>query len=53
MTGMILAGTSPLKAVLIQIIVAYMLLSSVTITSIIAGEMVIRKFFNRAEQFVG
>jgi putative ABC transport system permease protein len=53
MTGMILAGASPLKAVLIQIIVAYMLLSAVTITSIIAGEMVIRKFFNRAEQFIG
>jgi putative ABC transport system permease protein len=53
MTGMILAGASPLKAVLIQIIVAYMLLSAVTITSIIAGEMVIRRFFNKAEQFVG
>lgn len=53
MTGMILAGVSPLKAVLIQVIVAYMLLSSVTISSIVAGEMVIRKFFNEAEQFTG
>ncbi len=53
MTGMILAGVSPLKAVLIQIIVAYMLLSSVTISSIIAGGMAIRKFFNDAEQFIG
>jgi len=53
MTGMILAGVSPLKAVLIQVIVAYMLLSSVTIASIVAGEMVIRKYFNDAEQFTG
>jgi len=53
MTGMILAGESPLKAVLIQVIVAYMILSAVTISSIIAGEMVIRKYFNKAEQYIG
>jgi UDP-glucose/iron transport system permease protein len=53
MTGMILAGASPLDAVLIQIMVGYMLLSSVTITSVIAGEMAVRRFFNSAEQFIG
>ncbi len=53
MTGMILAGASPLKAVLIQIIVSYMLLSAVTMTSLISGEMAIRRFFNDAEQFTG
>jgi len=53
MTGMILAGTSPLTAVLIQLIVAYMLLCSVTIGAIIAAEMSIRRFFNSAEQFIG
>ncbi len=52
MTGMILAGVSPLTAVLIQIIVAYMLLSSVTIAAIISVELAIRRFFNAAEQFV-
>ncbi len=52
MTGMILAGVSPLDAVLIQIIVAYMLLSSVTIAAIISVELSIRRFFNAAEQFV-
>jgi len=52
MTGMILAGASPLKAVLIQIIVGYMILASITVSSIIAAELSIRKFFNRAEQFV-
>jgi putative ABC transport system permease protein len=53
MTGMILAGASPLKAVLIQIVVAYMLLASVTITSLMSAQMSIRTFFNDAEQFIG
>lgn len=52
MTGMILAGVSPLKAVLIQIIVGYMLLSAVTITSIMTVEMTVRRYFNDAEQFI-
>jgi len=50
MTGMILAGTDPLKAVYIQIIVVYMLTSAVTITSIISVEMTVRKFFTRFHQ---
>jgi len=50
MTGMILAGVEPLKAVYIQIIVAYMLLSAVTLTSIIAVELTVRKFFTSAHQ---
>lgn len=52
MTGMILAGVTPIKAVLIQIIVGYMLLSSISIAAIIAVELSVRKFFNAAEQFV-
>ena len=53
MTGMILAGASPLDAVLIQLVVGYMLLSSVTITTIISVELAIRQYFNSAEQFTG
>lgn len=53
MTGMILAGASPLDAVLIQIVVGYMLLSAVTITTIISVELAIRQYFNKAEQFTG
>lgn len=53
MTGMILAGASPLDAVLIQLIVGYMLVSAVTITSIISVELSIRHYFNKAEQFIG
>jgi len=50
MTGMILAGAEPLKAVLLQVIVAYMLLSSVTITSVVAVELTVRKFFTSFHQ---
>jgi len=53
MTGMILAGTSPLKAVLIQLIVGYMLLSSVTISAIISAELSVRQFFNSSDQYIG
>ncbi len=53
MTGMILAGASPLDAVLIQLVVGYMLLSAVTITTIISAELAIRQYFNKAEQFTG
>ena len=50
MTGMILGGAEPLEAVLLQIIVAYMLLSAVTITSIVAVELTIRRFFTSHHQ---
>ena len=50
MTGMILAGADPLEAVLLQIIVAYMLLSAVTITSVMAVELTIRRFFTHCHQ---
>ncbi len=50
MTGMILAGADPLSAVFLQIIVAYMLLMAVTITSIVSVELTVRKFFTRYHQ---
>jgi len=53
MTGMILAGASPLKAVLIQLVVGYMLLLAVSIAALLAAEFSVRRFFNSAEQFVG
>jgi putative ABC transport system permease protein len=52
MTGMILAGADPLEAVLLQLIVGYMLLSAVTITSIATLEMTVRKFFTPCHQLV-
>jgi putative ABC transport system permease protein len=53
MTGMILAGASPLDAVLIQVVVGYMLILAVSISAIVSAELAVRKFFNAAEQFTG
>ncbi len=50
MTGMILAGADPLEAVLLQVIVAYMLLAAVTVTSVVAVELTVRKFFTGHHQ---
>ena len=50
MTGMILAGADPLEAVFWQLIVGYMLLSSVTISSILAVELTTRKYFTPYHQ---
>jgi len=50
MTGMILAGVDPLEAVFWQLIVGYMLLSAVTISSIIAVELTTLKYFTAHHQ---
>ena len=52
MTGMILAGAEPFDAVLLQIVVGYMLLSAVTITSVVALELAVRRFFTSCHQLV-
>lgn len=52
MTGMILGGAEPLEAVLLQMVVAYMLLSAVTITSIAAVQLTIRRFFTPFHQLI-
>lgn len=50
MTGMILAGASPLDAVLLQVIVMYMLISAVTVSSVVAVELTVRGYFTAAHQ---
>ncbi|MFH1373462.1 MAG: iron export ABC transporter permease subunit FetB [bacterium] len=50
MTGMILGGAEPLEAVLLQVIVAYMLLSAVTITSVVAVQLAVRQLFTTRHQ---
>lgn len=50
MTGMILAGASPLQAVKFQIIIMYLLIGTPTIATLIACRMAYRRFFNDAEQ---
>lgn len=51
MTGMILAGADPLEAVYLQIIVIFMLLASVSITSALTVELTVRKFFTNRDQY--
>lgn len=50
MTGMILAGASPLAAVQLQIIVMYMLVGAVMFTGLIAAYLTYREFFTPAYQ---
>lgn len=50
MTGMILAGASPLQAVQLQIIVMYMLVGAATFTGLIAAYLTYRQSFTPAHQ---
>ncbi len=50
MTGMILAGASPLEAVQLQIIVMYMLVGAATFTGLVAAWLTYRQFFTPAHQ---
>jgi putative ABC transport system permease protein len=50
MTGLILAGTSPIVAVKYQIMVQFMLFSTTSIASLTACYLSYRKFFNERQQ---
>lgn len=50
MTGMILAGADPLDAVLLQIIVMYMILTSNLVTSVVVVELTVRQLFTPNHQ---
>lgn len=50
MTGMILAGASPMEAVQLQIVVMYMLVGATTFAGLIAALGTSSQFFNAAQQ---
>lgn len=52
MTGLILAGTSPLMAIRYQIMVTFMMLSTTAISSFLACFLAYRGFFNERKQLV-
>jgi putative ABC transport system permease protein len=52
MTGLILAGTSPVSAIKYQIMVTFMLLSTTSISSFIACYLCYKGFFNTRKQVV-
>lgn len=52
MTGLILAGTSPIEAIKYQIMVTFMLLSTTSISSFIACYLSYKNFFNERKQLI-
>lgn len=52
MTGLILAGTSPIQAIRFQILVTFMLLSTTSISSFLACYMSYKYFFNKRKQLL-
>jgi putative ABC transport system permease protein len=52
MTGLILAGTSPVEAIKYQIMVTFMLLATTSISSLIACYLSYTSFFNHRKQLV-
>lgn len=52
MTGLILAGTSPIEAVKYQIMVTFMMLSTTSISSFIACYLSYKGFFNERKQLI-
>ena len=52
MTGMILAGASPLTAIRLQLVVMYMLLGGNAFAALIASELSARRLFTPAQQLI-
>ena len=52
MTGMILAGASPLAAIRLQLVVMYMLLGGNAFAALIASELSARRLFTPAQQLI-
>lgn len=52
MTGLILAGVSPIEAVQIQIVVMYMLIGAAAFSSLTAAFLTYRQFFTKAHQLM-
>jgi putative ABC transport system permease protein len=52
MTGMILAGASPLAAVRLQLVVMYMLLGGSAFAALVAGELTSRQLFTPDHQLI-
>ena len=52
MTGMILAGVSPLTAIRLQLVVMYMLLGGNAFAALVAGELTVRRLFTADHQLI-
>ncbi|MEO7837498.1 MAG: ABC transporter permease, partial [Acidimicrobiales bacterium] len=52
MTGMILAGTPPLAAIRLQLVVMYMILGGNAFAAVVAGELTRRRLFTSHHQLI-
>jgi putative ABC transport system permease protein len=52
MTGMILAGASPIDAIRLQLVVMYMLLGGAACAAVVSGELSLRRLFTPDHQLV-
>ncbi len=52
MTGMILAGASPIQAIKFQIIIMYLIIGTPAIAAIVCTRLGYKRFFNKYEQLV-
>ncbi len=52
MTGMILAGASPMQAVKFQLIIMYLIIGAPAVAAVISSRMAYRRFFNENEQLI-
>lgn len=52
MTGLILAGTSPLLAIKFQIMVTFMILSSASISTMMSSYLAYKSFYNKRKQLL-
>jgi putative ABC transport system permease protein len=52
MTGMILAGASPLTAVRVQLVVMYMLLGATAFAALVAGYLTVGRLFTDSHQLI-
>lgn len=52
MTGMILAGASPLDAIRLQLVVMYLILGGNAFAALVAGELTVRRLFSPAHQLL-
>ena len=52
MTGLILAGASPLSAVRVQLVVMYMLLGGTAFAALVAAQLTERQLFTKSHQLI-
>ena len=53
MSGLIIGGADPMEAVLYQLLILFLLLTTAATSAVLVGYMSYRKLFNQKSQFIG